>query len=134
MYSKYHLVGDLAGTVKDFNENSFLLENKQFELNKGDKLRYKIGENQVKTIEIVDVKENRYFTNETTDDLNGLELFRYINEEGFKEVENSVNYRVISVNISIEENEKTYLVKAIDEDENTISVNVEKTNSKRWNA
>ena len=131
MYSKYHLVGVLAGTVKDFNGNSFILENKQFELHKGDKLRYKIGENQVKTIEIVDVKENRYFTNETTDDLNGLELFRYINEEGFKEVENSVNYRVISVNISIEENEKTYLVKAIDEDENTISVNVEKTNSKR---
>lgn len=127
MYSKYHLVGDLAGKVSDFKKNSFVLENQKFELNKGDKLRYKIEDNQVKTVEIIDVEDNRYFINEIQDDLTGLELFRYINENGFKEVENSVNYRVISVNISIEDNEKSYVVKAIDEDNNTISVNIEKS-------
>lgn len=127
MYSKYHLVGDLAGKVSDFKENSFILENANFELNTGDKLRYKIGDNQVKTVEIIDVKDNRYFINAISDDLSGLELYRYINENGFKEVENSVNYRVISVDISIEENANSYLVKATDEDDNTISVNVKKS-------
>ncbi len=130
MYSKYHLVGDFAGSVSDFKDNSFTLINQKFKLSIGDKLRYKPDDNQVKTIEIIDVKDNRYYIKETSDDINGLELFRYINSEGFAEVENSVNYRVISVSLSIEENENNYLVCAVDEDKNTISVNIKKGNFK----
>lgn len=130
MYSKYHLIGDLAGIVDDFKDNSFILKNSNFELNKGDRLRFKKGENPVGTIEIVDIKDNRYYINEIKEDINGLELYRYINVEGFAEVENSVNYRVISVDISVTEKENEYLVKAVDEDDNTISVNIKKGENK----
>lgn len=124
MYSKYHLVGDFAGVVSDFDGSSFVLDNAQFELHKGDRLRYKIGEEQVNTLEIVDVKDSRYYTNKFDVELNGHDLYRYINFDGFNEVENSINYRVIPVDLSITEQEKLYIVNATDEDKNTISVNV----------
>lgn len=125
LYSKNHLVGTNVGKVIEFKNNSFKLDSDDYKLAKGDKLRYKIADKPVQTLEIVKSKGSLYFCNPIKDDINGLELYRYINVKGFKEVENSVNYRVISVTLNILKNENKYLVKATDEDKNSICVDFE---------
>ncbi|MCR5261194.1 MAG: U32 family peptidase, partial [Candidatus Gastranaerophilales bacterium] len=119
MYSKHHLVGEDVGKAVNFENNTFELDGGK-ELNIGDKLRYQIGDEEVKVIEITDKTNNKYSIKPINDNLNGLELFRYINVKGFKEVEESVNYRVISVKAEISEKNGEYSVKAVDEDKNTI--------------
>lgn len=125
MYSKYHLVGTDVGRVVDFKDNSFKLDS-DIVLNIGDKLRYKKDNQQVKVIEITDVKDGRYYTNELADDINALHLCRYIDVKGFKEVEESVNYRVISTKLSFLENEGSYIIYAVDEDDNAIRIEYKK--------
>lgn len=129
MYSKYHLVGTKVGNVVDFKENSFKLDSDVI-LNIGDKLRYQKDAQQVKVIEIIDVKDGLYFASGIVDDINGLTLYRYIDVEGFKEVENSINYRVISVKLSLIDAEDKYIVYAIDEDENSVRVEFKKGSNK----
>ena len=119
MYSKHHLVGENVGKVMNFKNNSFELDG-QKELNIGDKLRYQIGNEEVKVIEIVSKEDKIYGIRPIPDDINSLTLYRYINVKGFQEVENSVNYRVISVKLDITEKDGEYSVKAVDEDENVI--------------
>jgi len=121
MYSKYHLVGENVGKVIKYKDNSFNLDS-NIKLNIGDKLRYQIDNEQVKTIEITGAENNKYQIKPVQDDLNGLELFRYINVEGFKEVEESVNYRVISINVTISGNKNNYEITATDEDKNEIKM------------
>lgn len=120
MYSNYDLVGEYISKVIDYKDNSFSLETAK-ELNVGDKLRYKKGNEIVKTIEIIDKKDDRYYIKPIEDDISNLDLYRYINSVGFEEVENSVNYRVISVEISIEKKNDKYIISAKDEDENIVS-------------
>ena len=125
MYSKYHLVGTNVGKVVEYSDNSFKLDT-DIVLNVGDKLRYKKDEQPVKVIEIVDKEDDRYIAKGIVDDINGLTLCRYIDVEGFKEVEESVNYRVISTSLSfLEENDK-YVIYASDEDENAIRLEYQK--------
>ena len=129
MYSKYHLVGTFAGIVEDFKDNSFKLKN-GLELNIGDKLRYQKDNKQVQTIAITDIKNGRYFADGINDDITGLELYRYIDVKGFKEVEESINYRVISVELNFNEQNGKYKVTAVDEDNNKIETIVLKGNNK----
>lgn len=123
MYSNDVLVGTNVGKVVDFKDNSFKLDSNDYKLAKGDKLRYKVPNKHVQTLEISKVKGDLYFCNPINDDINGLELYRYIDTKGFKEVEDSVNYRVISVVLNIKNTNGVYTVTATDEDKNTISVN-----------
>ncbi|MBQ2644173.1 U32 family peptidase [bacterium] len=129
MYSKYDLVGENVGAVKKFHNNSFELST-DIELNIGDKLRYQKNDELVKTIEIIDKKDGRYFIKSINDNIDNLSLFRYINTAGFKEVEESVNYRVISVKVDICEENNQYNVTAIDEDNNRISFEYKKGSNK----
>lgn len=121
MYSKYTLVGEDVGTVTDFSNNSFKLKS-DTKLAIGDKLRYQINDEKVKTIEITGTENGKYQISPINDDLTGLNLFRYINVEGFKEVEDSVNYRVISVTVNIFDNGEKYNINAVDEDNNKIEM------------
>ena len=132
MYSKYDIVGKYIGKVINFNNNSFELDT-DFELNKGDKLRYKKGNNEVRTIEIINVKDNRYFINKINDNISDLELYRYIDKKGFDEVENSINYRVISTSLKINEIDNGYEITALDEDDNKIKLKINKGNKKILN-
>lgn len=119
-YSKYHLVGENIGKVIEFSNNSFKLDT-EIVLYKGDKLRYKKDKMPVKNIEIIDAKDGVYYIAPISDDINGLQLYRYINTLGFQEVENSVNYRVISVKLEFKAN----TVIATDEDNNMVEVSYE---------
>lgn len=127
MYSKYHLVGTNVGKVIEFKDNSFILDT-DIELNIGDKLRYQKDNKKVQTIEITNKENNRYYADGINDDLTNLNLYRYIDVKGFKEVEESVNYRVISVTLNIAEFENGYKIEAIDEDNNKVNVTVNKGN------
>lgn len=126
MYSNYDLVGEFISEVVDYNKvtKSFKI-NAEKELNVGDKLRYQIGKDEVKTIQITDVKDGRYYTNDISDDLTGAYLYRYINKKGFDEVENSVNYRVISVKISVVNADGVYNITARDEDDNSVELKIQ---------
>lgn len=130
LYSDNHLVGTNVGKVVDFNNNTFKLDNNEYQLAVGDRLRYKTAGAPVKNIEIIDVKDNVYTCKPIEDNLLGLELYRYIDVKGFKEVDDSVNYRVISTTLEIVETDGKYTVTAIDEDKNTISVLLEKGSEK----
>ena len=125
MYSKYHLVGSEVGKVINLKENSFKLDTDVI-LNVGDKLRYQKGSEQVKVIEITDAQEGRYSAKGIVDDIEGLVLCRYIDVKGFKEVEESVNYRVISTKLSFLEGNENYIVYAVDEDENAVRIEYKK--------
>lgn len=127
-YSKHSLVGSFVGCVKDFDNNSFELDT-SIKLNIGDRLRYQLNDEEVQKVEIVDVKNERYFISPIEDNLTGLKLYRYIDKEGFKEVEESVNYRVISVKLNFKENK----VIAIDEDNNTIEMSYVKGSNRLVN-
>ena len=116
MYSKYDLIGENVGVVSDFDGKSFVL-NGNVNLNKGDRLRYQKDNNEVQTLEIDYTENDRYFIKPINDDINGLELYRYFDAVGFKEVEDSVNYRVISVKLNFDEDKVT----VTDEDNNTIT-------------
>ena len=126
MYSKYHVVGEEIGSVIESGDDYFVI-NTDIELSIGDKLRYKKDDKQVQSVEITGIDGNKYFTENLKDDLTGLNLYRYINVKGFKEVEDSINYRVISVKLQIEEKDGKYLITAQDEDNNKVqmSYNVE---------
>ncbi len=126
MYSKDVLVGTRVGKVVNFKNNQFMLDNDEYKLTKGDRLRYKVENQHVKSLEITDEKNGLYTCSDIKDDINGLELYRYIYTEGFKEVEDSVNYRVISVTLNIEEKEGGYIISAKDEDDNKISIEIQK--------
>lgn len=129
MYSKYHLVGTKVGAVKDYDGNSFVLSG-DITLNIGDKLRYQKDNKQVQTIAITDIKDGRYFAEGINEDITGLELYRYIDVKGFKEVEDSVNYRVISVELDINDQNGKYIITAVDEDNNKIETRIPKGNTK----
>lgn len=124
-YTKYTLVGEDVGTVSEFKDNSFMLESKT-SLAIGDKLRYKKDSQPVKIIEIIDFKGGRYYIKPIEDDITGLKLYRYTNVEGFREVEESVNYRVISVKLNFSA-DKVY---AEDEDNNKIVIEYQKGSNK----
>lgn len=126
MYSKDVLVGTNVGKVVDFKDNKFRLDNDEYKLSKGDRLRYKLQNQHVKSIEIIDAKDGTYTCSSISDNINGLELYRYIYSEGFKEVEESVNYRVISVALDIKQKDNSYIFFAKDEDDNNISMEIEK--------
>lgn len=125
MYSKYDLIGEDVGVVSDFDGNSFVL-NGNIKLNKGDRLRYKKDNNEVRSVEIAYTENDRYFVKPINDDITGLNLFRYVDAVGFKEVEDSVNYRVISVKLNFKRDK----ISATDEDNNTISIDYIKGNKK----
>ncbi len=127
MYSKYHLVGENVGKVIDFNNNSFRIDS-DIRLNIGDKLRYQVNNDKVQNIEIIDIKDGRYHIKAINDDINNLYLYRYINIAGFEEVENSVNYRIISVSLNITENTDKYSIIAVDEDNNKVEFEYKKGN------
>ncbi len=129
MYSKYHLVGTNVGIVEEYNDNSFIL-NSDITLNIGDKLRYQKDKKQVQSITITDIKDGRYIAEGIKDDITGLELYRYTDVKGFKEVEESINYRVISVELDIKEQNDKYKVTAIDEDRNKIETITDKGSTK----
>ncbi len=97
-------------------------------------MRYKIKNQKTKTLEIKNIKNNRYFIDSIEDDLNNVELFRYIDKKGFDEVENSINYRVISVKLEINQTPNTYKIRSIDEDENSIELEVSKGKEKIENS
>lgn len=124
MYSNNTLVGTNVGKVVSFKNNKFKLEDNEYTLAVGDKLRYKAPDMPVKTIEITDVKGKTYTCKPINDDLTGLELYRYIDVKGFKEVEESVNYRVISTTLTIKDNGQSYDVTLVDEDNNKITTTV----------
>jgi putative protease len=124
MYSKNTLIGTNVGKVLDFNINSFILDNNDFQLYVGDKLRYKNCQGGVSVLEILDVQDNKYICNDINENITGVELYRYINKRGFAEVENSVNYRVISVTLDFQKNDRGYSVIVEDEDENSISLEI----------
>ena len=121
MYSKYHIVGTNIGKVIESNDKYFIL-NSDINLSIGDRLRYKADNKPVQTIEIIQKEENKYYAKGINDNINGLDLYRYIDVKGFKEVEDSVNYRVISVKLEIQEENGQYNIKAIDEDNNVINL------------
>jgi len=128
MYSKYRLIGENVGKVISFKDNSFeLYSDKELEI--GDKLRYKIGNEKVKKIEIINKTGNRYKINPINDNIEGLELYRYINVKGFKEAEESVNYRVISTSVAIRAIDGNYEITAKDEDNNKIEFSYPKGNN-----
>lgn len=133
MYSKSDIVGEKIGKAINFKGNSFELDS-AYKLNLGDRLRYKTQNNKVETIEILSVKDNRYFINETKNNLNNLELYRYIDKKSFDEVENSINYRFIQVNLAITKNTDSYTIKAQDEDNNTAELNISFGNRKISNS
>lgn len=120
-YSKYTLVGSYVGHAVDVKENSFKLDT-DIKLHKGDKLRYQKNEDAVKTIAVIDEKDGIYYTEALKDDISDLKLYRYIDFEGFKEVEESVNYRVISVKLEFEGKK----VRATDEDNNRVEIEYNK--------
>lgn len=120
-YSKYHLVGENVGKVIEFKDNSFKLDT-DIKLYMGDKLRYSINGSKVKNIEVINIKDNIYYINPIEDDINGLSLYRYYNTQGFKEVEESINYRVISVKLEF----KDETLVATDEDGNKIETSYKK--------
>lgn len=126
LYSNNHLVGTNVGKAIDFNSNTFKLDNNEFKLAVGDRLRYKINNKPVQSIEIVAVKNDTYSCKPIEDDISNLDLYRYIDTKGFKEVEDSINYRVISVSLDIKTTNSGYDICAVDEDKNTISVFVSK--------
>ena len=128
MYSKYHLVGTNIGKVIECNNNSFKIDSSNYNLTIGDKLRYQKDKQQVQSIEIIDIIDDICYANKLTEDIIGLELYRYFDAKGFKEVEESVNYRVISVSITIIENGKNYIIYAVDEDENSVRIEYKKEN------
>ena len=121
MYSKYHIVGSNIGKVIESDNNYFILDS-DISLSVGDKLRYKADNKPVQTIEIIEKEDNKYYAKGINDNLTGLDLYRYIDVKGFKEVEESVNYRVISVQLEIEEKNNKYNIKATDEDKNSIEL------------
>ena len=121
MYSKYHIVGSNVGKVIE-SDNTFFILDSNISLSVGDKLRYKSGNKPVQTIEIIEKEDNKYYAKGINDNLTGLDLYRYIDVKGFKEVEESVNYRVISVKLEIEEKNNKYNIKATDEDKNSIEL------------
>lgn len=125
MYSNEVLIGQNVGKVINFKNNSFELDS-NIPLNKGDKLRYKLEGEKIKVIEITSVENKKYFINKINDNIENLELYRYIDKKGFDEVENSINYRVIKVNLSITDNNDSYNIKAVDEDNNEIKLNIKK--------
>lgn len=133
MYSKSDIVGEKIGKAINFKDNSFELDS-AYKLNVGDRLRYKTQNNKVETIEILSIKDNKYFINETKNNLNNLELYRYIDKKSFDEVENSINYRFIQVNLTITKNTDSYLIKVQDEDKNTVQLNVPFGNRKISNS
>ena len=120
-YSKYSLIGENIGKVVDFSNNSFRLSNDNI-LVVGDKLRYKMENAPVNKIEIIGEKDGVYYINPIKDDINGLTLYRYFNSKGFKEVEESINYRVISVKLEF----KDETIVATDEDDNKIETSYKK--------
>lgn len=121
LYSDYSLVGTKVGKVIESKDNTFKLDS-DVKLSVGDKLRYKIGDERVQGIEIISADGDLYSYKGEAKDLSGLELYRYIYSEGFKEVEESVNYRVIPVEVSINEIDGKYTVEATDEDKNLIKI------------
>lgn len=125
MYSKYDIVGTKIGKVLKYKNSTFEIDS-NIELNIGDRLRYKKDNNKVQSIEITDKKDTIYTAKGIIDDINGLELYRYIDTKGFKEVEESINYRVISTEISFVENSNKYIIYGIDEDENAIRIEYNK--------
>lgn len=128
MYSKYHIVGTNVGKAAECNDKYFILDS-DISLSVGDRLRYKVENKPVQTIEITAKEGNKYYASGIKDDIKGLDLYRYIDVKGFKEVEDSVNYRVISVKLEIQEENGQYNIKAIDEDNNSIQLTykIEKT-------
>lgn len=124
LYSNHVLVGTNVGKVLNFNNNQFELDNTEFQLAVGDRLRYKTSNEPVKTIEIINVENGLYTCKPIEDDLSGLDLYRYIDAKGFKEVEDSINYRVISVSLDIKNTNSGFDVTATDEDDNTICISV----------
>ena len=121
MYSKYRLIGENVGKVINYKDNSFELDSDK-ELEIGDRLRYKIANEKVKKFEIINKIGKRYKINQINDNIEGLELYRYINVKGFKEAEESVNYRVISTSVTIGVNGNNYEITATDEDKNEIKM------------
>ncbi len=124
LYSKNTLVGTNVGKVTDFKDNTFRLDNDEFELGVGDRLRYKPENKEVQTLTILKAENGLYTCSEISDDINGLELYRYIYAKGFKEVEESVNYRVISTTLNFSKTENGYKVVAVDEDNNSITAEI----------
>lgn len=126
LYSKSLLVGDFAGKVTEQNANSFKI-NGSLKLAKGDKLRFKDDNENIVSFTITDVSDDNFIFDKPECKIKGKELYRYINAIGFKEVEDAINYRIISVALKILEIDKnTYSVTVTDEDKNTISVLVNK--------
>jgi len=128
MYSKYDVIGEPAGIVKECSGNSFIIDT-DIKISIGDKFRYKTGENPVKTFEIENVQGNKYTAKDLNDDITGIQIYRYYNFEGFREAESSENYRVISVKLSFSDTH----VKAEDEDGNTVSMPYKKGSVKLEN-
>ena len=121
MYSKYTLIGQYVGKIVDFKENKFKLDSDE-KLHVGDRLRYKIDNNPVETIEIIATNGIEYEIKDVKKNLNGLDLYRYIDVNAFNEVVDSVNYRVISVTLDFDEK---FMI-AEDEDNNKVKIEYKK--------
>lgn len=126
MYSVGDMVGALVGTVINYKNCSFELDS-DIKLSVGDKLRYKDKCGDIKSTHIEKLNNLRYTCTNVDDDLEGINLYRYFDAEANDIIENAKVYRVISVNLTIEEELKFYKITAIDEDNNKIFINYEKT-------